>query len=199
VPHVSPRRALLKLICCALPLLAAAPAHAATACSYPTATPVFRPWLDTALYTPFPGSTFEQGATGGWASGVGTGVVTGDGNRLLAAGTRSLQVAGGSSATSPWMCVNATTPSMRFFVRRVSGAGRLTVKGVLKAPDGRTTSVYATMTAGSGWAPGPVVLFPPAVMTILLAGDYKAQFVFVVDAGTTYRIDDVQLDPYKGH
>ena len=198
MPHVSPRRALLKLVCCALPLLAAAPAHAATACSYPAATPVFRPWLDTALYTPFPGSTFELGANG-WSWGGGANVIGGDGNTLLAPGSRSVQVPGGGAARSPWVCVDATTPSMRFFVRRVGGSGRLTVEGVLKGPNGRTISVFATMTAGTAWAPSPIVWFPPAIATILLAGDFKAQFVFTADAGTTFRIDDVELDPYKGH
>jgi hypothetical protein len=95
--------------------------------------------------------------------------------------------------------VDATTPSMRFFVRRTSGSGALTVQGVLKAPDGKTLPVFASITAGTTWAPSPVVLFPPAVMTILLAGNYQAQFVFTAGAGTTFRIDDVQLDPYKGH
>ena len=198
MPHVSPRRALLKLICCALPLLAAAPAHAATACSYPNATPVFRPWLDTALYTPFPGSTFEQGAAG-WSWGGKANIVGGDSNLFLAPGSHAVEIPGGGTAKSPWVCVNATTPSMRFFVRRVSGSGLMHVQGVLSGPTGKLSSIIMPVSAAAGWQPSPVVLFPPAFMTVLSTAGYQAQFLFVADAGTTFRIDDVELDPFKGH
>ena len=43
------------------------------------------------------------------------------------------------------------------------------------------------------------MLFPLAITSVLLTGDFQAQFFFVADPGTTFRIDDVQLDPYKGH
>ena len=44
-----------------------------------------------------------------------------------------------------------------------------------------------------------MVLFPPALMTLLNSTGYQAQFLFVADPGTTFRIDDVHLDPFKGH
>ena len=36
-------------------------------------------------------------------------------------------------------------------------------------------------------------------MTLLNSTGYQAQFLFVADPGTTFRIDDVHLDPFKGH
>ena len=83
---------------------------------------MFGPWLDGAMYTPFPGSAFESGASG-WSWGGGAKIVSGDSNVALKVGTHAVQIPGGGQAKSPQLCVNATTPSMRFFVRRVAGTG----------------------------------------------------------------------------
>ena len=54
----------------------------------------------------------------------------------------------------------------------------LRVQGVLNGPSGKISSVFTT---------------------VLATGGFQAQFLFIADAGTTFRIDDVQLDPFKGH
>jgi len=193
------RKMLVRLVLLALPtLLVAAPAQAGTLCNYTNTQPVFSPWLDLAQYTPFPGSAFETGASG-WSWNGGADIVGGDSNRALNAGTHAVQIPGGGQAKSPWLCVSATTPSMRFFVRRTAGLGALRVQGILNGPSGKISSIAITMLAGITWQPSPVVLFPPAFTTILMTGDYKAQFFFIADAGSTFRIDDIQLDPFKGH
>jgi hypothetical protein len=192
------RRSLLRVALAAVPLLLASPASAATACNYTNLRPVFSPWLDPAQYTPFPGSTFEHGASG-WSWGGKANIVAGDGNVALAAGSHAVQIPGGGTAKSPWLCVNATTPSMRFFVRRTSGTGFLRVQGTLNGPTGKITSVAMTMGASGSWSPSPVVLFPPAFLTVLGTAGFQAQFLFIADAGSTFRIDDVELDPFKGH
>ena len=173
-------------------------AGAATSCAYTQTSTVFMPWLDLAQYTRFPGSAFESGASG-WSWGGGAKIVTGDSNLALAAGSHAVQVPGSGTAKSPWVCVNVTTPSMRFFVRRVSGSGSLKVNGVLNGPNGKVSSLVTTVVAGTSWRPSPVVLFPPALMTLLNSTGYQAQFLFVADPDTTFRIDDVHLDPFKGH
>jgi hypothetical protein len=200
MPSVPPaRRTLIRLALLALSMLVlAAPADAATSCAYTNVQPVFSPWLDPAMYTPFPGSNFEHGASG-WSWGGKANIVPGDSNVALAAGSHAVQIPGGGTAKSPWLCVNATTPSMRFFVRRVSGLGTLRVLGVLNGPSGKISSVIIPVTGGAAWGPSPVVLFPLAFMTVLTTTGYQAQFSFVADAGTTFRIDDIQLDPFKGH
>jgi hypothetical protein len=192
------RKLCLSLVLCALPLVAVAPAQAGTVCNYTNVQPVFSPWLDLAMYTPFPGSAFESGASG-WSWNGGANIVAGDSNRALNAGSHAVQIPGGGQAKSPWLCVSATTPSMRFFVRRTAGAGSLRVQGILNGPTGKISSIAMTLVAGGTWQPSPVVLFPPAFTTILTTGDYKAQFFFIADAGSTYRIDDIELDPFKGH
>ena len=74
--------------------------------------------------TPFPGSAFESGASG-WSWNGGANIVNGDSNVALGMGSHAAQIPGGGQAKSPWLCVSATTPSMRFFIRRTAGTGFL--------------------------------------------------------------------------
>ncbi len=68
---------------------------------------------------------------------------------------------------------------------------------MLNGPTGKVSSVITTMTADASWKPSPVVVFPPAFMASLATRDLQAQFLFIADAGTVFRIDDVHLDPFK--
>jgi len=166
----------------------------AASCSYTQTSTLFSQWNDTNLYTPFQGSTFENGASG-WSWGGGANIVNGDGNTLLsAAGTHSVQIPGGGTAKSPWLCVNSYTPSMRFFVRRVSGTGDLRVRGLIASGGSQLTTVTTIADATAVWSPSDVVSFPPT-FTATTTG-VNVQIQFVADAGTTFRIDDVELDPY---
>ena len=166
----------------------------AASCDYTQTSTMFAPWNDTNLYTPFQGSTFESGASG-WSWGGGANIVNGDGNTLLsAASTHSVQIPGGGTAKSPWLCVNSYTPSMRFFVRRVSGTGTLSVKGLISSGGSQIATMTTITDATSAWNPSDVVSFP-ATFTATTTG-VNVQIQFVADAGTTFRIDDVELDPY---
>jgi hypothetical protein len=166
----------------------------AASCSYTNVTEVFAPWQDNAGYTPFQGSSFESGASG-WSWGNGAKIVSGDSNTLLGgAGDHSVAIPGGGAARSPWLCVNSSTPSMRFFVRRTSGTGNLTVKFLLSSGGKQATTITTISGSTATWQPSPVVAFPP-VLTASTTG-VNAQFHFVADSGSTFRIDDIELDPY---
>jgi hypothetical protein len=166
----------------------------AASCAYTQTSTLFSQWNDANLYTPFQGSTFESGASG-WSWGGGANIVNGDGNTLLSAtSTHSVQIPGGGTAKSPWLCVNSYTPSMRFFVRRVSGTGDLRVRGLIASGGSQLTTVTTIADATSVWSPSDVVSFPPT-FTATTTG-VNVQIQFVADAGTTFRIDDVELDPY---
>jgi hypothetical protein len=193
--HHLPRKLLLGFAVAAALLPTAASAQAAS-CSFTSAAPLFSPWNDPAPYVPFQGSSFENGASG-WSWGGKANIVKGDGNVALTAGTHAANIPGSGTAKSPWLCVNATTPSLRFFIRRISGTGNLHVQGVLNGPAGKVSSIITTMSADSTWKPSPIVAFPLAFMAALSAGDLQAQFLFVADAGTVFRIDDIHLDPFK--
>ena len=173
---------------------AGSPATAsASSCNYTLTSQMFAPWQDYAAYTPFQGSAFESGASG-WSWGNGAKIVGSDSNSLLNQGTHSVEVPGGGTARSPWMCVNSATPSFRFFVRRVSGTGNLTIKGAFNSGGPNQAPILSTISAGGTWQPSPVVVFPP-VLTASTSG-MDVQFQFVADPGTVFHIDDVALDPY---
>jgi hypothetical protein len=198
MPH---RRSPYKLVlsaAVAAALLPVAAAQAGTACSSAAPAPVFAPWSDTAQYIPFPGSSFEHGASG-WSWGGKANIVSNAGNMALMAGSHAVNIPGAGTAKSPWLCVNAATPSMRFFVRRVSGTGNLRVQGVLNSPSGKISTIIMTLAADETWQPSPVLVFPPVFMAPLSAttGDLHAQFLFIADAGSVFMIDDVHLDPFK--
>jgi hypothetical protein len=162
---------------------------ASASCGY-TGTALFAPWGDTALYAPVQGSSFESGSSG-WSWVPKAMVVAGDSSPLLGiAGSHAAEIQGGGSAKTPWICVDETTPSLRFFVRRVSGNGNLTVTGTLSGS--KVVTTMATITGSGSWQPSPSVQFPASFMT----GTLQAQFLFSSDAGSTYHIDDVYIDPW---
>ena len=174
---------------------AGSPATASAAsCDYTQTSELFASWQDFAAYTPFQGASFENGASG-WSWGNGAKIVNGDSNTLLASlGTHSVEVPGGGTARSPWMCVNSTTPSMRFFVRRVSGTGDLTIKSVVSTGTNKVTTLTTITAASDQWQPSPVVVFPPFLTTSYTG--INVQFQFTADPGSVFHVDDVELDPY---
>jgi hypothetical protein len=179
----------------ALLAVAAPNASAATTqCDAAPTAPLFGAWGDQNEYTPFKGATFENGASG-WSWGGKANIVNGDSGQLLTpAGSHAVNLPGGGLAKSPWTCVDSTMPSMRFMVRRVSGTGNITVKGVLAGAKGSLTTI-ATFAATDTWQPSPPVVFPPVLLG--LSGSLDAQFQFIADPGTTFRIDDILMDPFK--
>jgi len=165
---------------------------ASASCGY-SGTQVFQPWGDTSLYAPLQDSSFEAGAPS-WTLNTKASVVSGDSNPLLGvAGSRSVEITGGGSAKSPSMCVDATTPSIRFFVRRTSGTGNLAITGTLQSgPISGLIVKVGTVTGTGSWTPSPVLALPASMLT----GSLTARFVFTADQGSTYRIDDVYIDPW---
>jgi len=169
-------------------------AASAASCSYTQTSQLFAPWQDLGAYAPFQGANFESGASG-WSWGNGANIVGGDSNTLLGStGTHSVQVPGGGTARSPWMCVNSATPSMRFFLRRSSGTGDLTIRGVVSSGTNKVTILTTISEASGTWQPSPVVMFPP-FLTASATG-INVQFQFTADPGTVFHVDDVELDPY---
>jgi hypothetical protein len=190
-PHVI--AVVATLVACVVAANIPATASAAS-CSYTQTSNVFAPWGDAGTYAPFQGASFESGASG-WSWGNGARIVGGDSNTLLpSAGTHSVEVPGGGTARSPWMCVNSSTPSMRFFLRRVSGTGNLTVNGVVSSGVDKVTTLITISAASDTWQPSPIVVIPP-FLTASATG-INVQFQFTADAGTVFHIDDVELDPY---
>jgi hypothetical protein len=95
------------------------------------------------------------------------------------------------------MCVDSTMPSMRFFIRRVSGTGSLTISGTLSGGKGKDSATLATMSATTSWAPTPTLVFPTDLAAAVGSGSLGVQFLFTASPGSAFRIDDVEMDPYR--
>jgi hypothetical protein len=169
---------------------------AAQQCAVADSSTLFAAWGDQNLYTPFQGSTFENGGAG-WSWSGGASIVSDDDRLLTTAGSHSMQIPGGATATSPPICTDSTMPSMRFFIRRISGTGNLTITGTVGNGKNAYSAALGTVSGSATWAPTPQVVFPSYLATIVGTGSLNAQFLFSTDKGTTFRIDDVAMDPYR--
>jgi hypothetical protein len=181
---------------------AAANAALGVTCPDPTSQP-FAAWGDTASYVFAPNGGLENGATG-WTLTGGAKVVSGnEAFAVSGAGSHSLSLPAGSSATTPPMCIGALSGHMRMFtsnsgaaasnlhVQVVYGGGTGSLLGALGS--GLGISDTGTIASGAAWQPSPVVM--------MLGGDLPlltqyVQFRFTpLSTGGDWRIDDVYLDP----
>jgi hypothetical protein len=87
---------------------------AAQACSYPSAEQVFSKWGDHNYYELAPEGGFEEGGSG-WTLAGGAQLVEGNESYFLngSEDKTALSLPYGSSATSPRVCVDETTPAFR--------------------------------------------------------------------------------------
>jgi hypothetical protein len=148
----------------------------------------FARWNDSASYFPAPGGTFEAGAPG-WTLTGGASVQAG-GNTFLSGGS-SLALPAGSSATTPAICVDLGSPTLRAFTSAQRGTVVVSVIAVgLALPVG-------VISASGSWQPTPAMLFLTNALGILSAtGTTSASFRFTAVGGDA-RVDDVYVDPYR--
>ena len=159
------------------------------------------PWLDPASYTPLPGGSFES-STAGWSLTGGATVSNGNESYYVAgAGTKSLTIPSGGSATSPTMCVGIEHPTLRFFAKRNSGGllglTTMRVDVLFELNTGLVSSLPIGIVLPSGsWQPTlPMTVI--ASLLPLLPGQYTpVQFRFTPLLGGNWSIDDVFVDPY---
>lgn len=171
----------------AVPLATAAPT---ATCPTVASTPVFAQWGDLNSYVLSEGGSMEATK---WWNGA-TFVSDNDPYNLAGAGSQSLRLVNGSSASTAWVCQGTSYPTMRFMVRN---AGNTTAKlDVLMYVSGVPSAVkLATITAGSAWAPSPIISAPTGLLPdgITISG---VQVAFAA-SGTNadFRVDDLFIDP----
>lgn len=159
-------------------------------CPTTTPSPVFAQWGDLNPYVLSEGGSMEDAK---WWKGASF-VADNDPYHLAGAGKKSLRLVNGSSATSAWVCQGNSYPTMRFMVRN---AGSATAKlDVFMSLSGVPLGVkLATLTAGSAWAPSPILSVP----TALLPDGFTVQGVQVTfvasGTGADFRVDDLFVDP----
>jgi hypothetical protein len=163
----------------------------------------FKQWGDYMTYTHVPNGGLEQGALG-WKLSGGARVVPGNETFQVHSATDrySLLLPAGSSATTPMTCTGLLDPTVRYFSKRDAGSGNLKVEVVYRGLLGFTFA-HELLLGGSGtpaeWSPSSPSLFLANITGLLALQGTTAQvsFRFTPRNGTTWRLDDVYVDPLK--
>jgi hypothetical protein len=186
-------------------LALAGPAQAA--CSQPATTHAFSAFGDAADYFLAPDGGFEAGAAG-WLR-TNAYVVSGNETFNILGGTHSLQLkGGGASATSPGFCVDLSNPAIRLFYKSAPTGGvdssYLQVEAILTSQIGTTDTILTTLNTSTAWKVSPVISLVGATNAHLHSGivgndtaTLKLKFT-VMNSGSSYSIDDVAVDPFRG-
>ena len=163
----------------------------------------FARWLDIGNYTPVPGGTFE-GSLSGWKLTGGAKVVSGNESfNVHGAGEKlALSLPGGSSATTPTMCMGVLDPTLRYFAANDGGLLSLLTVQILYYPPGGgvITLPLGVNVGGKSWAPSLPTVVAANLLGLLNGGDAQVAFRFTpTGLGAKWRIDDVYVDPRASH
>jgi hypothetical protein len=185
----------------------AAPAHAgilvssATSCSTESLSQPFLPWVDVSQYTQVPGGSFESGSPG-WALSGAAAVTSGNESYSVGGSSdaTSLALPGGSSATSPSMCVGIQNPTLRLFARNGGSLlSSLRVDVLFEDSLGNVQSLpIQTIVAGSRWQPTLATPLLVNLLPLLPGNETAVAFRFTPQGwGGDWHIDDVYVDPWQ--
>lgn len=189
----------------ALVCLTASPARAGEptllGCGYEPTQPFLR-FLDPLPYVLAPGADFESGAAG-WRLSGGAHVATG--NEPWSAGSSSLLLPPGSSATSPPMCMGLVLPIVRFFSTGGAALSYMQVDALYMDAGGnqRSVTLLPVGLPSRSWIPNlPMLQLGGAIDALSLNGlttDISLRFTprGLLFGSGTWRIDDVYVDPWK--
>lgn len=180
--------------------LSATPAQAAlintAACDGATLTQPFAQFGDTNGYKLVPGGSFESGLSG-WTLSRGARVVAGSEpfGATGSVGASSLLLPAGASAQTPYTCVDAAYPSLRFFARNNSLLGAVAVQLVYKAPLlGLVPLPVGAVIFSGQWRPTASMPTLAALPSLLTGGIVPVSVRFTALLGSS-QIDDVFVDP----
>jgi hypothetical protein len=167
----------------------------------PLSTP-FTPWLDGASYTPLAGGHFES-SVAGWKLSGGAAVASGNETWKVGGSSHSssLSVPGGSSVTSPAICVGLEHPTMRFFAKRTSGGflglSTMRVDVLFENNLGIVNSLpIGVVLPSSSWQPTLPMTILASLLPLLPGQHTPVAFRFTPLLDGDWSIDDVYVDPY---
>jgi hypothetical protein len=176
--------------------LPATPAEASTAtCPSSTLSQPFLKWGDENFYTLIPGGHFEQ-APSEWTFSGGARLAAGGEPYGVtgAVGAFSLALPAGASAQSPFICVEPSDRTFRFFARSEGTAATVLVQVVYETSKGSMASAGKLLALSSSWEPSPILHTGAALVTAITGETAHLAFRFTAVSRTS-RIDDVFIDP----
>lgn len=180
--------------------LGAAPAQASVLgngpCPSTAATQPFAAWGDTNDYSLVPGGAFS-GSTTTWSLSNGAGLRSG-GEPWNVSGTdsaSSVRLTAGASAQSPFVCVDASDPTFRFFGTTGGITGNVLVSVVYQQPLlGQIVIPVGALSLANDWQPSAIMLTGAGLPAALNGGHGQMALRFTGLTGTS-QIDDVFIDP----
>jgi hypothetical protein len=181
-------------------LFTTAPAQAAlvstSACNESALSQPFLRWGDRSSYELVPGGNFESSLEG-WSLSAGSQRVAGSEpyGATGSVGSYSLQLPAGSSAQSPFFCVNAAYPTFRFFAHNDTLLASVVVQVVYRTPLGTVALPLGVVALSGTWQPTLPMLTGSVVTGLLSGGTAQAALRFTAVAGVS-QIDDVFVDPH---
>jgi hypothetical protein len=184
--------------------LAVSAPSALAACPSQAFSTVFSAWGDASLYALAPNGDFEAGATG-WTLTTGATLVA-DNPTLIASqtgDTTSVQLASGGTATSPAICVSSGYPTSRMFAKTVLNTSKngSTLQVEVLYTDatrgGQATKVLGTIPNVSRWDAARKMSLAQGQLNIKpdSSGNTYVRYRFTPLYGSTWRIDDLYVDP----
>jgi hypothetical protein len=181
-------------------VLASTGVAAAASCPTLSTTTPLSQFGDTNSYFVVPGGTFEGSSLpAGWsASGASLTAGNEPFHVLNASDNQSMTIQPGGSVTTPYMCIDATMPEMRFFAHQIGSGSDLKVDVLVKM-NGWTGSVpLADLADGSmdAWAPTAPIFAPPG-QSLQSGVTVQAALRFSVPGNSSWQIDDIVVDPYR--
>ena len=147
----------------------------------------FIAWGDWADYELAPGGDFESST---WALVRGAQIVPGgEPYGTPSSAQSSLSLPAGAAAQSPLTCVNASYPTIRFFI---SGSGAVAVEVVA---DGLPIPTGIAIATGN-WRPTSIMMTDAAVAGVLARGTAFVSLRLVALSGDPH-VDDLYIDPWN--
>jgi hypothetical protein len=165
------------------------------ACNEAALSQPFLRWGDSSSYELISGGDFE-GSLAGWTLQGGATRATGS-EPYAATGTRgsyALNLPAGSSAQSPFTCVDAAYPTFRFFAHNDSLLATVVVQVVYKTALGTLTLPLGAVALSGQWEPTLPMLTGSIVTGVLSGGTAEVSLRFTALTSTS-QIDDVFVDP----
>ncbi|HEY3774074.1 MAG TPA: hypothetical protein VGL69_13825 [Solirubrobacteraceae bacterium] len=162
--------------------------------TYAETTP-FSPWSDTNSYRLVPGGNFPTTGSG-WSLAGGASIApSSDPNQLAgAAGAGEVVLPSGSSAVSPYSCVDTGQPTIRF-MDAGNPQARLIVDVTFVEPAGlQITLPVGVVAPGAKWQPSPTLVDLQVVGGLLQGGAVPMALSFQASGGTV-DVSDAFVDP----